>query len=506
MTHSAPPTAVSTPAAPSPNGTPNRSGRATAPRLTRLVAVALAAIACVVTEAVAASPPAPGVYAAELASPGGAIPFGLELHKVPVASPHGAERRPDQPRGQTRTTGVGWRAFIRNGYERVEVPAVAVIDGQLVLQFTHYGSRIVATLSRDKRTLTGEWSRQRGVDDWTRMPFQAVWMNPPVSSGSSGPHGRPMGARRGPLAPPATDAPGPAAAPAPPTHPTFPVDPLTEAFAGRWSVDFSSSDEPAVGEFTAGPGGGRELAGTFLTTVGDYRFLGGSVDADGRTMRLHVFDGAHAFLFVATRGDDGTLAGDFWSRDVWHETWTARRDASASLPDGFGLTAWNADVDLGSLRFPTPDGDLVALDDARFAGRPRIIEIFGTWCPNCNDATEYLVELHDRYARRGLSVLGLAFEYSGDPTLDAERVKAYARHHDIEFPILIAGTADKAKASAALPIVDRVRAYPTLIFMDADGAVRAIYTGFNGPATGERHEKLREDVERIIESMLPPAG
>jgi hypothetical protein len=32
--------------------------------------------------------------------------------------------------------------------------------------------------------------------------------------------------------------------------------------------------------------------------------------------------------------------------------------------------------------------------------------------------------------------------------------------------------------------------------------VRAIHTGFAGPATGAEHEKLREDFERLIEELL----
>ena len=37
--------------------------------------------------------------------------------------------------------------------------------------------------------------------------------------------------------------------------------------------------------------------------------------------------------------------------------------------------------------------------------------MFGSWCPNCHDAAEYLVELDRRYRSRGLSILGLAFEF-----------------------------------------------------------------------------------------------
>lgn len=411
--------------------------------------------------------PVAGIWDAELTCPGGAIEFELAL-----APPQRAMSEDDpaasEPRGEP---GSEWWATIRNGEETIRVPEVRIEDDRVRLEFTHYGSAVTARISADGRTLEGRWKRRRGVDRWTEMPFRAVWSR--------------SGLER-------------------PTESTdVELPPERATVHGRWSVDFSSSDERAVGIFGEDPRGrGRGLVGTFLTTVGDYRFLGGRAENDGRTLRLSVFDGAHAFLFIARLEDDDTLVGDFWSRDVWHETWTARRDPDAALPDGFGLTAWNEAADLGALRFPTPEGELVALDDPRLGTGPRIIEVFGTWCPNCNDATEYLVELHRRFGSRGLSITGLAFEYTGDFEIDAERVRAYRTHHGIEFPLLVAGVADKSKASEALPILDRVRAYPTMIFMDREGAVRAIYTGFNGPATGELHERLRDDVERVIESML----
>ncbi|MFK7958989.1 MAG: TlpA disulfide reductase family protein [Phycisphaerales bacterium] len=469
------------------------------PRIVSLLGLLLSHVLVAAASADAPAP-APGVWAAQLECPGGPIEFEFELRPVPAdaaADPGPAGRAPV-------ATQRGWRAWLRNGRETVAVPSVVVAGNELRMDFTQYGSEIIARTGDDAQTLRGQWQRRRGSDTWTRMEFSATWQGPPTRTTPAGNATTIAPAAATSTRGATSGSSGTSSGTSNGTPDNAPANTPADAFAGTWSVDFSSSDELAVGVFERVPGSANGLTGTFLTTVGDYRFLGGRVDADGQTMRLSVFDGAHAFLFVATRHAGGGLRGDFWSRDAWHETWTATRDDDAALPDGFGLTAWNADVDLGSLRFPTPDGELVALNDPRFAGRPRIIEIFGTWCPNCNDATEYLVELHERYADRGLSILGLAFEYTGDPAIDAERVRAYRAHHAIEFPILIAGTADKAKASAALPIVDRVRAYPTMIFMDAGGAVRAIYTGFNGPATGDLHGKLREDFERIIESMLAP--
>jgi thiol-disulfide isomerase/thioredoxin len=384
-----------------------------------------------------------GPWRGVLDCPGGELPFGFELARA-------ADGTLD--------------AVLINGSERRALSRVELSrEGdrtRLVIHCDPYDSRLEAKLDGDR--LSGEWIRYRNADSETRLPF----------------HARAGAASR--------------------FDQRTPGDTPVAAIAGRWRVNFSSSDDPAVGLFEVQPGG--RVEGTFLTTLGDYRTLEGVFD--GRLLRLSVFDGAHAFLFKATTQDDGSLAGGFWSRDSWHETWTAVLDPEAKLPDGFGLTRWTGSVPLSQLAFPDLEGRLRALDDEAFAGRARLMVLFGSWCPNCYDETHYLTELHERFGDRGLSILGLAFEFGDDLERQRRVLKRYVEHHGVKYPILIAGTSDKAKASQAFPLLDRVRAYPTTIFMDAKGQVRAVYTGFSGPATGAAHAKLRERFETLVEELL----
>jgi thiol-disulfide isomerase/thioredoxin len=151
-------------------------------------------------------------------------------------------------------------------------------------------------------------------------------------------------------------------------------------------------------------------------------------------LELATFDGAHAFLFRAGLQPDGSLAGVFWSGSDWTERWTAVRDAEARLPDAFAQTTWTGAVGLGDLVFPDLEGAPRSLDDPAFAGRARIVQVFGSWCPNCHDASRELVRLHRKYGPRGLSIVGLAFEVTGDPKTDAAQVAAYADRHGVSWP------------------------------------------------------------------------
>jgi len=388
--------------------------------------------------------PLSGSWRAWLECPGGELPFGLDL----------------------RREGDGWQAWIVNGEERIAIPRATVAEGRVVLDVDYYDSKIEANVGGDGSRLDGKWTKRAAGGGWTSMAFHAT-------AGESWRFGRVDGV--GAL----TAAPTPSIAP-------------------RWAVRFSKSDDLAVGLFSSQPTG--LAAGTFLTATGDYRYLAG--DFDGRRLRLSCFDGAHAFLFDARMQSDDTLAGDFWSRDSWHETWTAKPDASASLPDAFHMTRWSGNARLGDLTFPDLDGKPRSLNDPAFVGGARIIVVFGSWCPNCHDETAYLVELHHKYRDRGLRVVGLAFELTGDLARDTKQVRTYAERNGLTYPVLIAGVSDKDQASLAVPILDRVRAYPTTIFADASGTIRAVHTGFSGPATGAEHKKLRAAFERLIGEML----
>lgn len=271
-------------------------------------------------------------------------------------------------------------------------------------------------------------------------------------------------------------------------------------FVGRFSLQFADSNDAAVAIFSSTAAG--NVTGTIMTKTGDYRYLGGSVDRVTNKLRLSVFDGGHVFLITASANPDGSLTGDFWSGDWYHTSWTAVPDNNAKLPSGFGLSQLREGQSLTRLQFPDSEGNSRNLGDKSLLGKVTIIELFGTWCPNCHDAASLLGELQTEYKDRGLSVVGLAFELTGDTKRDSQQVSLYQSHFKIKYPILIAGVADKEKATQAFPMLEKVNAYPTFLFVDSSGHVQATYTGFSGPATGQAYEDLKSQFREQIEKLL----
>ena len=403
----------------------------------------------------------------ELETPGGPLPFIIEsTSSVPID---------DEVLPRDRQT--GFIAFLVNGDERTPVDLKTVGGGyagsaRAEIRFVHYDSVIDAMGSGSCITPSilprhhlgwGTWSKVRGEKTY-EMKLEAV----PVRSSND-----------------RFDSVDDAGEP--------------KAFSGRWSVDFDSSDDLAVGTFTVDAD--QIASGTFLTTTGDYRYLAGRVDGD--LMRLSTFDGAHAFLFHAVMQDDGTIKGDFWSGNWYHETWTAVRDDDATLPDAFEQTTITDESALEELVFKDIEGNPTRVLDALDAtnAKARILEIFGTWCPNCTDAGRELVDLKKTYGD-DLGVVSLAFEIVEDFDRSAKQVERHHAHIGSDWEILIAGLSDKAKATQTLGFLDRVRSYPTLVFLNEDNEVQAVYSGFSGPATGDAYKEQRLRFEALIDGLI----
>lgn len=283
-----------------------------------------------------------------------------------------------------------------------------------------------------------------------------------------------------------------------------PVKPAA-TFAGTWAVTFTDATDgtsyPAVGVFEQ-----REntVSGTFLTTTGDYRFLRGEARRD--TLRLYTFDGAHGYVFEALRQPDGTLKGELWSGPSGHETWTAHPDANAKLPQAETITGMKPGQDRLAFTFPDLHGRPLASTDARFRGKVVVVQLLGSWCPNCMDETAFLAPFYRAHRAEGLEMVGLAYERTRDTATVHPRLRRLQKHFGMDYPILLAGISSADSASASLPQLQSVEAFPTTLLIGRDGRVRRVHTGFSGPGTGKYYEEWKQDFEQTIKRLLAEKG
>ena len=272
--------------------------------------------------------------------------------------------------------------------------------------------------------------------------------------------------------------------------------------SGKWDVDFTSNNRvtKAIGEFRQK---GSRLTGTFLTASGDYRYLEGVVSGD--SLFLSGFDGGHAFLFTAKLTNDSTIsAGTFYSGASGTLSWAGKKDDKIQLPDGYQQTHLREGESKLNFSFPSLEGGLVSINDLRYKNKVVVIQILGSWCPNCMDETKFLSEYYNRNRQKGLEVIGLAYERSTDFDKSKTALQRFEKRFNVQYPILITGVtvSDKQRTEKTLPQLTELKAFPTSIFIDKKGNVRKIYSGFSGPGTGQYYVEFQKEFDETINGLL----
>ena len=269
-------------------------------------------------------------------------------------------------------------------------------------------------------------------------------------------------------------------------------------FTGKWEVDFSKGtpdSSKAIGLFKQD---GEKVTGTFLTPTGDYRYLDGIVEGD--MFRLSCFDGIHAYLFKAEMELDGTIRGLFWSSAHWKELWEAKRNEKFELPDPYSLTYLRPGYDRIEFTFPDLKDKRVSLSDKAFQNKVVIVQIMGSWCPNCMDESVFLKTLYSQYHSKGLEIIGLDFEKQADSANWKNNIARMKKDLGIDYTVLFAGMNNNA--SKSLPMLNQVLGFPTTIVIDKKGKARKIHTGYTGPATGKYYDRFVEEFTGTIEKLL----
>lgn len=269
--------------------------------------------------------------------------------------------------------------------------------------------------------------------------------------------------------------------------------------AGKWAVTFDLDEKepyPAIGEFEQE---GNKVTGTFLTETGDYRFLEGTIQGD--ELFLSCFDGAHAFLFEAKILEDNSLLGTFRSGKHYQTTWSAVKNPDFVLGDPDTLTRLVGDHETVHFEFENPDGKLISLENEAYQGKAKIVQILGTWCPNCRDETRFLVDYLNNNQVDDLAVIALSFEKYREAEKANAAINRYKEHFGMNYEMVYAGYYDKKEAVKSLPMLNRILSYPTLIFLDKNNKVRRIHTGFSGPATSIYNDFV-VDFESTVQELI----
>lgn len=276
-------------------------------------------------------------------------------------------------------------------------------------------------------------------------------------------------------------------------------DQTSISVSGRWDIQFISAKGDTTNNVGIFEYRGDELAGSILTQSGDLRYLDGVMTSDG--FKLSAFGGLSPYLVTASFDDNNSFIGKFYTASGITSL-VGKRNSVASLADPYSLTSMKEGETGLKFTFPNLDGENISLSDSRYKNKVVIISILGSWCPNCLDEMEFLVPWYETNQSRGVEIIGLAFERKDDPAYVNKVLSRLVKRYGPRYEILFAGVIGEGAVEKALPQLENFSAYPTTIFIDKQGKVRKIHTGFNGPATGLFYDEFKNDFNLLIDQLL----
>jgi thiol-disulfide isomerase/thioredoxin len=149
--------------------------------------------------------------------------------------------------------------------------------------------------------------------------------------------------------------------------------------------------------------------------------------------------------------------------------------------------------------FPDLTGRRVSNTDPEFRGKAVIVSLGGSWCPNCQDEAPFLETMYQRFHGQGLEIVEVSFEEESQ-LKDPARLRAVIRRYGITYQVLLAGTTDQLNEK--FPQVVNLNCWPTTFFIGRDGTVKAIHTGYAGPAAGKDNDELQDETVSLVQRLL----
>jgi peroxiredoxin len=349
--------------------------------------------------------------------------------------------------------------YIHNAAEKIKVDNITAAGDSLIVQMPVFESQFRVVYSNKK--ITGVWLKGGSVKTQS-MPFIAI-----------------HGIKR-------FDA----------------VTKSNKNISGRWAVIFASAkaNELSVAEFKQT---GNKVTGTFLNPTGDYRYLEGIVTKD--SLLLSCFDGGHAFLFTAKIESNNKIrGGTFFSGVTYKEDWSAIKNAAAKVSEETVAMYVKPGEEKLHFTFKDLEGKAVSINDDKFKNKVVVIQLMGSWCPNCMDETAFLNDYYNNNKNRGVEVIALAYEYTTDWERSVKSLKKFQERFNIQYTILNTGVSvgDSLRTEKTLPELTPVKFFPSSVIIDKTGKIRKLDTGFNGPATGNHYLIYKKEFVELIDKLL----
>lgn len=264
---------------------------------------------------------------------------------------------------------------------------------------------------------------------------------------------------------------------------------------GKWKIELAK-EKYGLGLFKQT---GSRVEGSILTSTGDYRFLDGHIT--NNQIYLYGFDGVFSFVFEGVIEKEQFVAKMFSGKSD-QTLVKGIRDSSFKLDDPLLLTEKLDDKPM-KLKMTNIDGDIVDLDSGEFKNKVKVIQVFGSWCPNCHDESNYFVKWRQENKNKlnDVKFIAVSFERANSKEEALKDLKKVRAKLSMDYDVIMADFDKSVKVTDVLPLKNSV-AFPTTIYLGRDNKIQKIHTGFSGQATGEFFQAFTKDFNQTIDSLL----
>jgi thiol-disulfide isomerase/thioredoxin len=271
----------------------------------------------------------------------------------------------------------------------------------------------------------------------------------------------------------------------------------------RFKMKFEDDSIPAVLILSYTNGINAPLFGTVLTETGDYRFLQGEW-LQNNVFYLSAFDGTHLFHFEGQLNNKEIIHGFFKSGTHYKVGYSAEVDPSYQLHASNTLTWMKNPSEKLNLKVLSEKGTEQKFGLNEWKGKITLVQIMGTWCPNCTDESKFVIDLYKKYNARGLNVVPVTFERNGYNAESLKRVRNQSMQLGMPYAVYFGvGNAGPQKdAKETFHQLNHMMSFPTLLLVDQNGIVQRIWTGFYGPATGKQYEEHTKELNFWVDYFL----